>query len=96
MSTPEERRAARMARQKEAQALVNAQAAGLEAIIREAIEKTGQAPHAIGKKAGISQPQMSRFMRSERGLSIVSLDRLCYVLGLTLKPVVQSKTGTHD
>ena len=52
--------------------------------IREAIEASDKTRYRIAKDTGISQPQLSRLMSGERGLSIDALERLADYLGLEI------------
>jgi transcriptional regulator with XRE-family HTH domain len=61
------------------------QAADWEATFRKAIEESGLTLYAIAKQTGIDQSQLSRFMRSERGLSIKTAEQLAAVVGLKLE-----------
>lgn len=54
--------------------------------LRKAISGSGLTPYAIAKSAGMSPQIITRFLRGERGLSLVVIDRLCRVLGLELTP----------
>lgn len=58
--------------------------------IRQAVENCGQTRYRIAKETGISEPTLSRFMSGERGLPMLTLDRLADHLGLD---IVQSKGG---
>jgi len=61
------------------------QAADWEATFRKAIEESGLSLYAIAKQTGIDQSQLSRFMRSERGLSIKTAERLAAIVGIKLE-----------
>lgn len=50
--------------------------------ICDAIEASGKTRYRIAKDTGISQPQLSRLMSGERGLSINALERLTDYLRL--------------
>ena len=61
--------------------------AGLEQTVRAYLNGRTDSGYAIAKKAGISRQQFYRFVRGERGLTLDSLDKLCFVLGLALMPI---------
>ena len=55
-------------------------------VIRRAVEDSGRTPYAIALESGVSQPVLSRFLRSERGLNLDTAEKLCRALGLDLRP----------
>lgn len=59
--------------------------------IRAAIEASEQTRYRIAKQTGISQPQLSRLMSGERGLSIEALEKLADHLGLEI--IIRPKRG---
>ena len=61
--------------------------AGLEETVRMHLSVRTDSGYSIAKQAGISRQQFYRFVRGERGLTLDSLDKLCYVLGLALTPI---------
>ena len=52
--------------------------------IRAAIRKSAESRYRIAKNTGIGQPQLSRLMSGECGLSIAALERLADYLGLEI------------
>src|SRR4051794_33251374 len=70
--------------------------AGLEDTVRAYLNARTDTPYAIAKKAGISRQQMYRFIDGKRGLTLDSLDKLCYVLGLVLKPIHQVEPADDE
>jgi transcriptional regulator with XRE-family HTH domain len=50
--------------------------------IRNAIENCGETRYSISKATGIAQSTLSRFMDSERGLPMKTLNRLAEYLDL--------------
>ncbi len=56
--------------------------------LREAIEKSGQTRYAIGQATGVSQAQLSRFVRRLQGISIENAQIVADHLGyeITLRP----------
>ena len=59
---------------------------GIVSELRKAIERDERTMYALARDAGLSQIQLSRFMRGERGLTTPAVERLCEALGLTLTP----------
>ena len=53
--------------------------------IRAAIRKSGVTRYRIAKETDIGQPQLSRLMKGECGLSIEALERLAEYLGLEIR-----------
>ncbi len=52
--------------------------------IREAIESSGESRYSISDRSGVSQAQLSRFVRGEAGMSVDNLERLADALGLEI------------
>ena len=63
--------------------------------ICEAIEASDKTRYRIAKDTGISQPQLSRLMTGERGLSIDALERLADYLGseIVMRPKRRRRKG---
>ena len=59
--------------------------------IRKAIEYSSKSRYRIWKETGITQGQLSRLMKGERGLSLDALERLTDCLGLEV--VIRPKRG---
>jgi transcriptional regulator with XRE-family HTH domain len=53
-------------------------------LIQEAIRATGLPILEIARRAGVSQPQLSRFMKNERTLTLPAAEKICEALGLRL------------
>lgn len=53
--------------------------------LRKAIAESGLTPYQIAKRSRVSPQSITRFLRGERGLSLVVLDRLGKSLGLELR-----------
>ena len=51
-------------------------------IIRRAVNDSGLSLNELAKRSGVSQPQLSRFMRGERSLTLDSAAKLFQYLGL--------------
>lgn len=54
----------------------------ISAALREAIRADGRSLNTLGKLSGVDSGQLSRFMRSERSLTLDSVDKLIAALGL--------------
>jgi transcriptional regulator with XRE-family HTH domain len=54
----------------------------LIAILKCAVEESGLSMYELARKSGVSQSQLSRFMRGERALSLESASKLFEPLGL--------------
>lgn len=52
--------------------------------IRAVIKASGQTRYRVAKETGIGQPQLSRLMAGECGLSIEALEKLADYLGLEI------------
>jgi transcriptional regulator with XRE-family HTH domain len=52
--------------------------------LREAIRNSGMSISELGRKAGVSQPQLSRFLNGERTLTLPAAAKVCQTLGLRL------------
>lgn len=57
-----------------------------ETIIK-AIDDSGRSVRSIALAAGISQPQLSRFVKGERDLLLEAADRVARSLGLGLRKI---------
>ena len=57
-----------------------------EAII-QAIDGSGKSVRAVALNAGISQPQLSRFVKGERDLLLDAADKVAKSLGLELRKI---------
>ena len=62
---------------------------GVSEQLRKAVDASGKSRYRICKDLGISETTMSRFMASQRGLSLRLVDRLCAYLGLELRKTKQ-------
>jgi len=58
--------------------------------MRDAIRNSGLPVVEIARQAGISQGQLSRFMRNQRTLTLPVAEKVCDVLGLELRPSKQT------
>jgi hypothetical protein len=61
--------------------------ATMRAVILQAIEDRGESILALSKVSGVSQPQLSRFVRGERDLLLEAADRVVKCLGLELRRI---------
>ena len=56
-------------------------------VIIQAIEESGKSVRSIALNAGITQPQLSRFVKGERDLLLDAVDKLAKSLGLELRKI---------
>ncbi|MBI1913610.1 MAG: helix-turn-helix transcriptional regulator [Planctomycetes bacterium] len=63
--------------------------------LQQAIKQSGLSLNQLGKQAGVSQAQLSRFVRGERTLTLPAVAKLCVFLGLRLAKAnrLDSETG---
>ncbi len=54
--------------------------------LRENIRKRGLTAYATAKQAGVSVDAVQRFLNEERGLSLMTVDKIAVALDLTLCP----------
>jgi transcriptional regulator with XRE-family HTH domain len=59
--------------------------------LRELVIASGKTQVEIERDTGIRQPTISRFLRGERGLNLVDIDKLADYLGLELRPKEPAK-----
>jgi plasmid maintenance system antidote protein VapI len=52
--------------------------------LQQAIAESGLSLNRLGKQAGVSQAQLSRFVRGERTLTLPVAAKLCIFMGLRL------------
>ena len=57
---------------------------GLIAVLQNAVKDSGLSLNQVAKDSGVSQGQLSRFVRGERMLSLVSAAKLFDYFGLTV------------
>jgi transcriptional regulator with XRE-family HTH domain len=53
--------------------------------LKKAIVGSGLTSYEVAKRASTSPQIITRFLRGERGLSLVVIDRICLALGLELR-----------
>jgi transcriptional regulator with XRE-family HTH domain len=58
--------------------------AGLVQKLQAAIQDSGLTLTQLSERAGIALPQLTRFMKGERGLTLASAEKICNALGLDL------------
>lgn len=58
----------------------------LSAALRRAIKESGLTGYRLAQECGVSQGQLSRFLRAERTLSLDAVDKLAAYLKLELSP----------
>lgn len=56
----------------------------LSSQLRDALLRDGRPVSRIAKENGVSSPQVTRFVRGDRGLSLSTADRIAAGLGLQL------------
>jgi transcriptional regulator with XRE-family HTH domain len=67
------------------------------AILAEVATDSGLSQKALGEAASISQSQMSKYLRGERSMLLDDLDKVCFVLGLSITDVVtRAAHATRD
>jgi transcriptional regulator with XRE-family HTH domain len=66
---------------------------GLVQQLRDAIEGCGLSLNRLGKSSGVATPQLSRFMRGERTLTLPAAEKLCEALGLELTKRQDARGG---
>jgi transcriptional regulator with XRE-family HTH domain len=59
------------------------------AIVADAFTESGLSQRALGEATGISQSQMSKYLRGERSMLLDDLDEVCFALGLSIVDVVE-------
>jgi hypothetical protein len=62
-------------------------AESLADVLRRAVTESGLPYNRLGKRAGVGQPVITRFMSGERDITLAVASRLCRVLGLGLTRV---------
>jgi len=67
-----------MAKRKDRQPAVSEQ-------LRQAIRASGKSVYKIASETGVTNGQLSRFLRGERGITSGTMDALCAYLGLELR-----------
>ena len=59
-------------------------------ILNQALRDTGASQRELGATVGISQSQISKYLRGERVLDVDQLDAICFALGLNIVTVVSA------
>lgn len=67
----------------------------LRVTVQEAMWKRGVPQAELARQTGLSEGQISRFLKGERGLSLESIDKLMDALGLeiVIRPRRERKDG---
>jgi DNA-binding phage protein len=60
---------------------------GLVEQLKDAIRGSGRSLTQLSKDCGVATPQLSRFMKGERTLTLPNAEKICRALGLHLAPV---------
>ena len=63
--------------------------------LRRAIRQSDKTRYRLWKETGVSQPQLSQFMKGDKGLSVEAIEALAKALGLelTLRPIRKKSKG---
>ena len=61
-----------------------AEASPLIGILKETIRGSGLSLNELSKRTGVSNPQLSRFMRGDRSLTLPAAEKLVTYFGLRL------------
>ena len=61
--------------------------ATMREVIIQAIEESGKSVRSVALNAGISQPQLSRFVKGERDLLLDAANKVAKSLGLELRKI---------
>jgi len=65
--------------------------------LREAISGSGLSLNELGRRTGVSEGQLSRFLRGDRTLTLPAAAKVCLYLGLELsRPAKPGATGPPD
>jgi transcriptional regulator with XRE-family HTH domain len=59
---------------------------GLVDQLKEAIRNSGQTLYQLSKASGVPSPQLSRFVRGERTITLPVAEKICRALNLRLAP----------
>ena len=68
----------------------------MAAILKRAFHQTDVTQEALGAAVGVSQSQVSKFLRGERVLNVDQLDTFCFALGLNIVHVVREAARSAD
>ena len=66
------------------------------AILKRSFHQTDVTQETLGAAVGVSQSQMSKYLRGERVLDIDQLDAFCFALGLNIVDVVREAVRSAD
>jgi transcriptional regulator with XRE-family HTH domain len=61
--------------------------------LRQTIRDSGLSLNELGRRIGISQAQLSRFLRGDRTLTLPAAAKVCHYFGLELCPRTAHTTG---
>ena len=59
----------------------------LSELLREAIRRDGRSLNKLAAAAGLDHGRLSRFMRSERSLTLPTVEKICEALGVECRLV---------
>src|SRR5262249_9624221 len=58
----------------------------LEQLIKQTFFRSGKSVNSVAKQSGVPQAVVQRFVRSQRGITLETADKLCAYFGLELRP----------
>ena len=67
-----------------------------ENLFRKAIKESGLSMYEIARRSGITAAQLSYFMRSERGITLPTAEKIAAVIGLELTKKRMVKHGKSN
>lgn len=73
-----------------------ARKAPISRALRKTIRDRDLTAYATAKRAGVSVDAVQRFMNSERGLNLATVDKLADALELTLCPDEPAENGSRE
>jgi transcriptional regulator with XRE-family HTH domain len=62
-------------------------------VLKEAIQESGLSVNELAKQSGVSQPQLSRFMRGDRSLTLPAAEKLVEFFGMRLVKAGETRKG---
>src|SRR5262245_16469785 len=64
--------------------------------LRQAIRGSGLSLNELGRRTGVTEGQLSRFLRGDRTLTLPAAAKVCLYLGLELRPKTREAKGPVD
>jgi transcriptional regulator with XRE-family HTH domain len=71
----------------------SAEDATLTDLIRQAIQESGLSLNELARQSGVSAPQLSRFLRGERTITLDAADKLVQFLQIELRLPKRERKG---